>query len=187
MNTSDLPLPDYDQLPESSVAHRIRSLNADGVRALLDHERAHANRIQVKNVLETRLTELRDGAVVRWFDARRAAGAGAGDGRRFAGGTTAGMFFADHPVVGLRQQPRSRPSRSNWPAWTRSPSRAHELHTLAVLPEGGDLLARPTWPNIAEIIVAVADGALLARRFALPQWVVALATDRSRPSRRSDA
>ena len=64
---------------------------------------------------------------------------------------------------------------------------ADELHTLAVLPEGGDLRARPTGPNIAEIIVAVADGALLARRFALPQWVVALATDRSRPSRRSDA
>ncbi len=40
---------------------------------------------------------------------------------------------------------------------------ADQLHTLAVLPEGGALLARPTWPNITEIIVAEADGDLLAR------------------------
>jgi hypothetical protein len=31
---------------------------------------------------------------------------------------------------------------------------ADELHTLASLPEGGALLARPTWPDIAEIIIA---------------------------------
>ena len=44
---------------------------------------------------------------------------------------------------------------------------ADELHTLAVLPEGGALLARPTWPNITEVIIAEADGDLLAQWFAV--------------------
>lgn len=43
---------------------------------------------------------------------------------------------------------------------------ADELHTLASLPEGGVLLARPTWPNIAEVVIAEVDGDLLAQCFA---------------------
>ena len=62
MNASDLPLPDYDHLPTGALAHRIRSLDADGVQDLLDHERAHADRVPVVSVLKTRLSELRSGA-----------------------------------------------------------------------------------------------------------------------------
>ena len=58
----DLPLPDYDQLPAGAVEHRIRSLDADGVQQLLDHENAHANRPAVVMALETRLEQLRSGA-----------------------------------------------------------------------------------------------------------------------------
>jgi hypothetical protein len=58
----DLPLPDYDQMPEGSIEHRIRSLDVDGVQLLLDHERAHANRPSVVMTLDRRLEELRAGA-----------------------------------------------------------------------------------------------------------------------------
>jgi len=51
MAASDLS--DSDQLSASSVAHRIQSLDADGVRILLDHEREHAHRVAVMNVLGT--------------------------------------------------------------------------------------------------------------------------------------
>ena len=47
------------------------------------------------------------------------------------------------------------------------PGAADELHTLAALPEGGALLARPTCPNIAEIIIAEVDGDLFAQWFAV--------------------
>ncbi|QCW49803.1 hypothetical protein FE634_04150 [Nocardioides dongxiaopingii] len=58
----ELPLPDYDHLPVGSLGHRIRSLDADGVTALLDYERAHGDRLPVVQVLQHRLTELEDGA-----------------------------------------------------------------------------------------------------------------------------
>ena len=60
--TDDLPIPDYDQLPENSIAHRVRTLDAAGVERLLEHERGHANRIQVVQLLELRLDDLRSGA-----------------------------------------------------------------------------------------------------------------------------
>jgi hypothetical protein len=55
---SELPLPDYDHLPTASLAHRIRSLDAEGLTALLNYERDHGNRVPVISVLEARLTEL---------------------------------------------------------------------------------------------------------------------------------
>ena len=58
----DLPLPDYDHLPVTSLAQRIRSLDADGVQALLDHENAHGHRLPVTQVLQERLDELAGGA-----------------------------------------------------------------------------------------------------------------------------
>lgn len=57
-----LPLPDYDHLALGSLTSRIRSLDAAGVRTLLDYEKAHGNRLPVVTVLENRLTSLHEGA-----------------------------------------------------------------------------------------------------------------------------
>jgi hypothetical protein len=58
----ELPLPDYDHLPVGSVESRIRSLDADGLAALLSYEQAHGNRLPVVQVLEHRLAAVRGGA-----------------------------------------------------------------------------------------------------------------------------
>ncbi|MBC3193123.1 hypothetical protein H7X46_18860 [Pseudonocardia sp. C8] len=60
--TDDLPIPDYDHLPENALANRVRTLDSDGVARLLEHERGHADRVQVVQLLERRLDELRSGA-----------------------------------------------------------------------------------------------------------------------------
>jgi hypothetical protein len=57
-----LPLPDYDHLPVEGLTSRIRTLDAEGLRTVLEYERAHANRLQVVTVMENRLSALRDGA-----------------------------------------------------------------------------------------------------------------------------
>jgi hypothetical protein len=57
-----LPLPDYDHLPLGSLESRIRSLDADGVGALLAYEQAHGNRLPAVQVLQHRLEALRGGA-----------------------------------------------------------------------------------------------------------------------------
>lgn len=57
-----LPLPDYDELPLGTLRHRMRALNEDEIRALLDHERGHAARAPVIVLLTSRLDELRQGA-----------------------------------------------------------------------------------------------------------------------------
>src|ERR671926_374832 len=57
----DLPLPDYDHLPAGSLVHRIRTLDADALRVLVEYERAHADRPAVVQAMEYRLAELRDG------------------------------------------------------------------------------------------------------------------------------
>lgn len=58
---SQLPIPDYDHLPENGLANRIRTLDADGLETLLGYEREHANRLPVVLLMENRLTELREG------------------------------------------------------------------------------------------------------------------------------
>lgn len=58
----DLPLPDYDHLPLSSLQHRVRTLDEQGVSALLGYESEHGRRLPVLEVLEQRLHELREGA-----------------------------------------------------------------------------------------------------------------------------
>lgn len=58
----DLPLPGYDQLPLEALTHRVRTLSAEGVEALLAYEREHANRLPVISMLESRLSRLREGA-----------------------------------------------------------------------------------------------------------------------------
>ena len=57
-----LPLPDYDHLPLGGLTTRIRTLDATGVRTLIDYEKAHGNRLPVVTVLENRLTSLQEGA-----------------------------------------------------------------------------------------------------------------------------
>src|SRR5919112_3054800 len=59
---SELPLPDYDHLPTASLAHRIRTLDAEGLTSLLNYERNHGNRVPVISMLEARLSELDAGA-----------------------------------------------------------------------------------------------------------------------------
>jgi hypothetical protein len=58
----ELPLPEYDRLPFGSLAHRVRSLDAGEVETLMEYETEHADRPAVRNLLESRLKELRRGA-----------------------------------------------------------------------------------------------------------------------------
>jgi hypothetical protein len=62
MTDDALPLPNYDQLPLGSLQHRIRSLDADELRVLVDHEREHGDRTPVLEVLSARLDQLAEGA-----------------------------------------------------------------------------------------------------------------------------
>ena len=61
MTHHEPPLPDYDNLASGSIESRARALDPDGVRALLDYERAHADRPQVVMMLEHRLESLESG------------------------------------------------------------------------------------------------------------------------------
>ena len=58
----DLPLPDYDHLPVGSLISRVRTLDADGLQAVLSYEKGHANRVQVVQALNHRLSDLQAGA-----------------------------------------------------------------------------------------------------------------------------
>ncbi|MDN5916773.1 MAG: hypothetical protein L0I76_16975 [Pseudonocardia sp.] len=58
---SELPIPDFDHLPENGLANRIRTLDATGLETLLDYERAHADRLPIVSLMENRLSALRDG------------------------------------------------------------------------------------------------------------------------------
>jgi hypothetical protein len=57
-NRTEFPIPDYDHLPVGALAHRVRSLPADGLRRLLDYEREHGNRLPVVRLLEQRIGAL---------------------------------------------------------------------------------------------------------------------------------
>ncbi len=56
-----LPLRDYDHLPLSSLAQRIRSLTADELTQLLIYEREHANRPLAIQIFRHRQNELAAG------------------------------------------------------------------------------------------------------------------------------
>ncbi|HEY6934364.1 MAG TPA: hypothetical protein VI452_13285 [Marmoricola sp.] len=58
----ELPLPGYDDLPLGSLQARIRALDAEGVRRLVEYEKAHADRPAVLQVLGRRAAELAAGA-----------------------------------------------------------------------------------------------------------------------------
>lgn len=61
-HSEELPLPDYDQLNLGNLRHRIRSLDEDSLRTVLNHECGHAARVPVLEILEARLHELEAGA-----------------------------------------------------------------------------------------------------------------------------
>lgn len=72
MSTDELPLPDYDQLALGDLRHRIRSLTEEDLRAVLHHEREHANRVPVLQLIDARLDELAGGATPTGVDQRSA-------------------------------------------------------------------------------------------------------------------
>lgn len=59
---TELPLPEFDELPVNTLKHRIRSLTRQELVTLREHERAHANRVPVLEVLDRRIEELDQGA-----------------------------------------------------------------------------------------------------------------------------
>jgi hypothetical protein len=61
MTAPDLPLPDYDSLPVGAIESRARTLDSAGVRALLDYENEHADRVRVVQILQHRLDSLESG------------------------------------------------------------------------------------------------------------------------------
>ncbi|WP_309111592.1 hypothetical protein [Saccharothrix sp.] len=56
------PIRDYDHLALGDLRHRIRSLSAEDLRRVLEHERAHAHRTAVIEALTARLDEVESGA-----------------------------------------------------------------------------------------------------------------------------
>ncbi|MET9290738.1 hypothetical protein [Streptomyces sp. NPDC003077] len=59
--TGGLPLADFDELPVGELEHRIRSLTSGELEELLRHERAHADRAAVVQLLTARLGQLERG------------------------------------------------------------------------------------------------------------------------------
>lgn len=59
---NELPLPDYDHLPTGTLPSRISGLNESDLGQILAYERGHGNRLPVIQILEHRLTALREGA-----------------------------------------------------------------------------------------------------------------------------
>lgn len=59
----NLPLADYDHIPNGTLPSRISGLDQEGVQLLLDYERAHGNRLPVIQIFESRLEALKGGAV----------------------------------------------------------------------------------------------------------------------------
>ena len=68
----DLPIPDFEHLAIGDLTHRVRSLDADGVRRLVDAEEARGRRAPVLQVLHARLDQLEAGAEPSGGDPARA-------------------------------------------------------------------------------------------------------------------
>ncbi|MBW4718736.1 hypothetical protein [Saccharothrix obliqua] len=66
------PIRDYDHLTLGDLRHRIRSLSAEELRQVLDHERRHGDRTPVTELLTTRLAEVEGGAEPAAGDQRSA-------------------------------------------------------------------------------------------------------------------
>jgi hypothetical protein len=57
----ELPLPDYDHLPQGSLMHRLRSLTENELQRIRDYERTHADRPAVLELIDARLSQLASG------------------------------------------------------------------------------------------------------------------------------
>ena len=55
------PIPGYDDLSVASLRARLRGLDAAGVRALLDYEKANSRRDDVITMFERRLSKIENG------------------------------------------------------------------------------------------------------------------------------
>lgn len=106
-----LPIPDYDQLPVGGLTSRIRTLDTQGLQTLLDYERGHANRIQVVQIMEHRLSALKSGAQPSGGDPATAA---ADDPQHGAGGSK-----VSEATTGPAMNPPSQGDPTN-PAQPRS-------------------------------------------------------------------
>ncbi|MEJ2853699.1 MULTISPECIES: hypothetical protein [unclassified Saccharothrix] len=76
MDDTAFPIHDYDHLTAGDLRHRVRSLSAEDLRRVLDHERAHAHRTPVLQLLTTRLSEVEHGAEPAHGDQRNAPSTG---------------------------------------------------------------------------------------------------------------
>ncbi|WP_107655662.1 hypothetical protein [Nocardia suismassiliense] len=97
MTFEELPLPDYDQLALGDIRHRVRSLDEGQLRALIEHEHAHGDRVPVLEVLQARLNELENGAEPSPGDPTRAPDVSGGHG-----GSTVQPTTAAEPSTPLR-------------------------------------------------------------------------------------
>lgn len=79
-NHDELPLPDYDHMALGDLRHRIRSLDAEQLEAVMVHEAGHAARVPVLELLEARQRELEAGAQPSGGDPTRAPGVAGADG-----------------------------------------------------------------------------------------------------------
>lgn len=59
---AELPIPDYDHLPESTLEQRVRALDASGLETLLAYEREHGDRLTVVQLIQRRLDAVNEGA-----------------------------------------------------------------------------------------------------------------------------
>jgi hypothetical protein len=59
---NELPLPDYDHIPQGTLPTRIQGLTEQQVSELLDYEQEHGNRLPVVQVLQQRIEALQGGA-----------------------------------------------------------------------------------------------------------------------------
>jgi hypothetical protein len=101
-----LPLPDYDHLPTAALGHRVRTLDAADVRALLVYEQAHGDRLPVVQVLEQRLAALEDGAPTSAGDATAVA-------PEAPAGEPSGSFGSAAPTEGPPTNPPSHGDPTN--------------------------------------------------------------------------
>ena len=62
MAETDLPIPGYDELAPGDLSARLSSLDAEAIDTLIAHEREHAGRPAILQMLEHRLGQLESGA-----------------------------------------------------------------------------------------------------------------------------
>ena len=106
MTHQQQPLPYYDGMTVGSIESRVRALDADAVAQVLDYEREHAGRPQVRMVLEYRLESLRNG------DAEPSGGDPVAPAPEVSSGAAGGSKVSP-TTAGLKQNPPSQGAPTN--------------------------------------------------------------------------